>query len=52
MNRRMTKAFAALALLSAFPSFAGESACLWQIGRPDTHNAEFALAPGNYSQSA
>ena len=46
----MTKAFAALALLSAFPSFAGESACLWQIGRPDTNNAEFALTPGNYSQ--
>jgi len=39
-----------LALLAAFNLSAAESQLLWQIGKPDHANAEFALAPGGYAQ--
>ncbi len=43
--------FAAAALMALLPrSRAAEAQPLWEIGRPDGANAEFALAPGGYSR--
>ena len=44
------KLLPAIVLLIALNAFAAESHALWQIGKPDHDNAEFALAPGNYAQ--
>lgn len=42
---------ATLALWLTFGNLlAADSRVLWQIGKADTNNAEFALAPGNYAQ--
>ena len=41
---------AALALTAAISSFAADGLLLWQIGKPDRNNAEFALAPKGYAQ--
>lgn len=38
------------ALLAAVSACAADSRLLWQIGRPDRANAEFALAPRGYAQ--
>lgn len=50
-------AFPVLALLAAaiglplpLTSLAAEPALLWQIGKPDNGNAEFALAPNRYAE--
>jgi len=37
-------------LLAAFNLSAADNQLLWQIGKPDHDNAEFALAPGGYAQ--
>ncbi|MBN1506912.1 MAG: hypothetical protein JW955_08700 [Sedimentisphaerales bacterium] len=37
-------------LTSAEPPASGPLTLLWQIGRADGDNAEFALAPGGYAQ--
>jgi hypothetical protein len=37
-------------LVTGFNLVAADSKLLWQIGKPDHSNAEFALAPGNYAQ--
>ena len=52
MNRTRVKTiFAALALGGLGMSLHAEnSRMLWQIGRTDTNNTEFALAPGSYAQ--
>ena len=39
-----------LPLLMAFSVPAAERSLLWQIGKPDHSNAEFALAPKDYAQ--
>ncbi len=39
-----------LALLGAISSVAADSQVLWQIGKVDHNDAEFALAPGSYAQ--
>jgi hypothetical protein len=44
------KLLPAIVLLIALNAFAAESHALWQIGKPDHDNAEFALAPGGYAQ--
>ena len=50
MNKNQLTLLPALALLAAFSTFAADSQLLWQIGKPDHDNAEFALAPGGYAQ--
>ena len=39
-----------LTLLAAVSTLAAERQLLWQIGKPDHSNAEFALAPGGFAQ--
>jgi hypothetical protein len=41
---------AALAMTAAIFASAADSPLLWQIGKPDRSNAEFALAPKGYAQ--
>ena len=45
-----SKLLSCLALLTTFSTFGADSQVLWQIGKPDQNNAEFALAPGGYAQ--
>ena len=39
-----------IALLAGFHAPAADSHLLWQVGKPDRGNAEFALAPGGYAK--
>lgn len=53
MNRSAKQPLACLVLLNLLASlsvFAADGKLLWQIGKPDRDNAEFALAPGGYAQ--
>lgn len=50
MNQNPIKYLPVLILLATIPAFAADSRLLWQIGQPDTNNAEFALAPKNYAE--
>lgn len=56
-NRLMTKnklivglPLALAMVFGAFTNFAADTQLLWQIGKPDHNNAEFALAPGGFAQ--
>jgi len=49
-ERHTMKCLPLLALLAALHVSAADSQLLWQIGKPDHDNAEFALAPGGYAQ--
>jgi hypothetical protein len=50
MNKRFLFVSFVASLVLAQPSRAVESPTLWEIGKPDESNAEFALAPGQYAK--
>ena len=49
-ERHTMKWLPLLATLTAFHVAAADSQLLWQIGKPDHNNAEFALAPSGFAQ--
>ena len=49
-NLLLTVVFAATFALLTTPGRAAQAAALWQIGKPDNGNTEFALAPSGYNQ--
>lgn len=49
MNKNLVYGLCLL-LTAALSAGAADGRLLWQIGKPDHNNAEFALAPGGYAQ--
>lgn len=49
-HNRKPRYLAMLAIMAALTTSAASSRLLWQIGKPDHSNAEFALAPDGWAQ--